>query len=208
MLRPDLVILNETATDVANRLDALRLRHISVHVSSLHDTFVAIRQIGDAVAKRPEAEALVRRIESAIEQASARNAGVKTRALIVVGRDPDSLTGLVVAGPRSYLGQLLEAAGGVNAIAGDRLPIYPHISLETVMRTNPDVIIDAAAMGDRPEDDEPLRKRVLAAWLARSDLSAVKQQRVFPVFSNAFTVPGPRMIDVLEFLSGALRGSR
>lgn len=207
LLRPELVFLNETATDIANRLDALGIRHVKISPGSLAQTFQAMRAVGQATGKHAEAEALIRKIDVVIDRARSSKAP-RRRALLIVGRDPDSLTGLVAAGPNSYLGELLAAAGGVNALQGDNLPAYPRISLETVMRADPDVIIDAGAMGDRPEENEALRRRVMAAWQARSDMRAVKQGRVFPVFSPAFTVPGPRMLLALEFLNAALEGRR
>jgi iron complex transport system substrate-binding protein len=205
LLRPDLVFLNATATDISNRLDALGIRHVKISPGSLAQTFQAMRAVGQATGKHAEAEALIRKIDVVIDRARSSKAP-RRRALLIVGRDPDSLTGLVAAGPNSYLGELLAAAGGVNALQGDPLPAYPRISLETVMRADPDVIIDAAAMGDRPEENEGLRRRVMAAWQARSDLRAVKEERVYPVFSAAFTVPGPRMLLALEFLNAALEG--
>jgi iron complex transport system substrate-binding protein len=206
MLRPDLVILNETVSELANRLDALGIRYLQVSTGSMATAFEAMRAVGDAVGNWREADALIVRIEATVEQAKARAGVQPRRALIVVGRDLDSLTGLVVAGPSSYLGELLEAAGGRNVLEGRSLPAYPQISLETVMRLDPDVIFDAGEMGDRRLGDGVQRQRVLAVWQSRGDLRAVRGKRVVPVFSEAFTLPGPRMLEVLQFLSDALRG--
>lgn len=207
LLRPDLVLLNATATDIANRLDALGIRHVKISAGSLAQTFQAMRAIGQATGKHSEAEALIQKINVLIDRARSSKAP-RRRTLLIVSRDLDSLTGLVAAGPNSWLGELLEAAGGVNALQGDHLPAYPRISLETVMRADPDVIIDASAIGDHPEQSEGLRRRVMAAWQARSDLRAVREERVYPVFSPAFTIPGPRMLLALEFLNAALEGRR
>lgn len=206
-LRPDLVILNESATEAVNRLDALGLRHIQVPSGSMDDALKAIQQIGMAAGAQVEALALTRRIQQGIVKAQERTKGKSTRTLVIVGRDPDSLTGLIAAGPSSYLGELLEAAGGVNALNERGLPAYPRISLETVVRLDPDFILDAGAMGDRPDGTPALRARVLGPWESRKELAAVRYQRVVPVFSPAFTVPGPRMLEVLDFLASALGAS-
>jgi len=206
LLRPDLVILNETVSELGNRLDALGIRYVKVSTGSMATAFQAMRVVGDAVGNRREAEELIARIEATVKQAKARAGSQPRRALIIVGRDVDSLTGLVAAGPSSYLGELLEAAGGSNALTGSSLPAYPQISLETVMRLDPDVIFDAGEMGDRALQDGVQRQRVLAVWQSRVDLRAVRGKRVVPVFSEAFTLPGPRMLEVLQFLSDSLQG--
>jgi iron complex transport system substrate-binding protein len=205
-LRPDLVILNESVSELSNRLDALRIPYVQVATGSMATAFHAMRVVGDAVGNRKQADALIARIEATVRQAKAQAGKHPSRALIIVGRDVDSLTGLIAAGPSSYLGELLEAAGGRNALVGSSLPAYPQISLETVMRLDPDVIFDAGEMGDRTLQDGVQRQRVLQVWQTRADLRAVRSNRVVPVFSEAFTLPGPRMLDVLQFLSDSLQG--
>lgn len=205
-LRPDLVFLHDAANDAANRLDTLGIRYVSVPYGTLADSFSAMRLVGKAAGREAEAETLVARIQATIARARQNTGPLQRRALIIVGRDADALTNLVAAGPSSYLGELLQAVGGRNALEGDRLPAYPRISLETVMRLDPDVIIDAAAMADRIEETAALRERVLRPWLLRKDLKAVKRDGVYPVFTEAFTLPGPRMIETLDFIENALRG--
>lgn len=206
-LRPDVVILHETSTDVRNRLQALGIKSVVMPYGSLEDTFQAIRVIGDAVSAKPQAEALVSKIRGAIARTHGAASGLRRSAIIIVGRDMESLTSLVAAGPGSYLGELLQAAGGVNALQGDHLPAYPRISLETVMRLDPDVIIDAADMGDRAEESDALRSRVVGVWRQRPTLKAVRNQAVYPVFADTFTLPGPHMLETLSLMGQALQGA-
>ena len=49
-----------------------------------------------------------------------------------------------------------------------RSPVaYPHISLETIVRLNPDVILDASMMGDSA-DDSAAEARLRQPWLRSS----------------------------------------
>jgi ABC-type Fe3+-hydroxamate transport system substrate-binding protein len=76
---------------------------------------------------------------------------------------------------------------------------YPHISLETVVRLNPDVILDLSMMGHAdggPASDERLRE----PWLARHELAAVRNGMVFGLTSEPLTSPGPRVVDAVELL--------
>ena len=201
LLRPDLVILHKSASDLENRLHALGIRTAEVDRGSLAQVFTSIRAIGDAVGRSSQAAALTARIRKSIaDNAAKHGSGPRRSVLLIVGRDRDQLTRLIAAGKQTYLGELLEAAGGSNVMDGE----YPHISLETVIRLNPDVLIDASGMGDEPNDTPEQRRRTVQPWLARQDLKAVRERNVFAVLSEALVVPGPRVPDALAILSGCL----
>src|SRR5262249_22141218 len=100
------------------------------------------------------------------------------------------------AGPSTYLGELLQIAGGSNALAAETIP-YPHISLETVVRLDPDVILDMSMMG---ESTEPRihEERLRQAWLSRRELAAVRNGNVFGLASETLVTPGPRVAEAVE----------
>jgi iron complex transport system substrate-binding protein len=128
--------------------------------------------------------------------------------LLIVSKDREQLTSLIAAGPRTYLGELLEAAGGRNVLTSVSTQAYPRISLETVIHLNPDFIIDASGMGDEPNDTPEQRKRTIAPWLARGELTAVRHRRISAVLSEALVVPGPRVLEALELLRNVIAGWR
>ena len=63
--------------------------------------------------------------------------GPKPTVLLIVGRDPGMLSNLVGVGPGAYLDELIAIAGGRNMLADSKVQ-YPHISMETVLRADPD----------------------------------------------------------------------
>jgi iron complex transport system substrate-binding protein len=127
------------------------------------------------------------------------------RVLLIVGRRPGTLTDLVAVGRNSYLSDLAAAAGGVNVLSGDGLPEYPRISMETVIRLAPDVIIDAGDMGDTPEERRSRQAATEALW-KRQQLAAARGGRVHAVISDAFVVPGPRVVEATETMARWLHG--
>ena len=58
------------------------------------------------------------------------------------------LADLIAVGPGSYINDLIEIAGGSNVLAIAGQPEYPPISMETVLRLDPDVIVDTVDMGE------------------------------------------------------------
>jgi iron complex transport system substrate-binding protein len=108
-----------------------------------------------------------------------------------------------VAGRGTYLNDLIGIAGGVNALDEPKLPEYPRISMETVIRLKPQIIIDAADMGE--QIDESRIKRTEALWAAQPLVKA-SGIRVHGVSEEAFVTPGPRVTDVARQLARFLHG--
>ena len=200
LLRPDLVIIQQSATTLAGRLSALGIRYIEVKIGTLTDIYSMIRDIGQAVGLPQNANKIEAGIRSRLDsiRAEARSNSPPT-VLIVIGRHPGTLTNLVAAGPGTYLGELLEIAGGKNVLR-DKAIAFPRISLETVLRLNPDVILDASMMSDIGTDERRREALLQEPWLAVRELAAVQQRRVFGITSDSLTAPGPRVVDAVELI--------
>jgi iron complex transport system substrate-binding protein len=204
LLRPDLVFIQKSAANLADRLDALGIKHVEVKIGSLAEVYSMIRDIGRAVGLPGRAEKLNRDIRSRLDAIRAEAAGItRPTVLIVVGKTPGLLTGLKAAGRSPYIGELLDIAGGSNVLTGTAIA-YPQISLETVVRLNPDVILDTSNMGDAA--DASLREtRLREPWMAHRELAAVQNGMVFGLTSESLITPGPRVVDAVELLRAHLR---
>jgi iron complex transport system substrate-binding protein len=204
-LRPDLVILQKEASTLAERLPALGIRFLGVKMGSLPEVYSMIQEIGAAAGVPGRAERLNDEIRSRLEAVRAAAAGKpKPTVLMVVGRTPGLLTNLIGVGASAYLGELLEIAGGSNVLRGTAIA-YPHISLETVVRMNPDVILDMSMMGDGGADPRPQEARLRQPWLVHRELSAVRNGRVFGAASEVLVTPGPRVVEAVDLIAAKVR---
>jgi ABC-type Fe3+-hydroxamate transport system substrate-binding protein len=77
--------------------------------------------------------------------------------------------------------------------------------METVIRLAPDVIIDAGDMGDTPEERRSRQVITEGLW-KRQQIDAALAGRVHAVISDAFVVPGPRVVDATETMALWLHG--
>jgi iron complex transport system substrate-binding protein len=205
LLRPDLVIIQKSATALADRLSALGIAHADVKIGSLTDIYSMIGDTGRAIGSDDAAEKLNHQIRSRLVAIRAQTSGtLRPKVLIVIGRTPGLLTNLVAAGPGPYLGELLEIAGGSNVLAGSPVD-YPRISLETVVRLNPDVILDASIMGDAGSDSAAGEARLQQPWLDHRELSAVRNGMVAGLTSDTLVTPGPRVVEAVEIIRAKLR---
>ncbi len=200
LLQPDLVILHNSAPNLADRLTALGIRHAAIKIGSLDQVYSMISDIGAATGVADRAARLNDKVKDGLARIRHQNpAGSGPTVLIIVGKNPGLLTNLIATGPKTYLGELLEIAGGRNVLT-DTFIAYPRISLETVVRLNPDVILDASMMGEVHASADGLESRLRDPWMSRVELSAVKHSRVFGLVSETLVTPGPRVVEATELI--------
>lgn len=140
--RPDLVIRfagpQDTRTPAA--LDQLGIRHVGIRPDRIADALATIRLLGEATGRAAAAEALVRDIEASLDSVRASATGrPPVRVAYVLGGDPPW-----VAGPGTYIQELLELAGGENAFA-DLGSLYAAVSVEEFLARRIDLILTPEA---------------------------------------------------------------
>src|SRR5262249_38225231 len=161
------------------QLASLHIPFIISQPGSLASVFTVIRQLGDATGASERATTLIGEIEGRLRKLREKRAtGPRPRVLFLMGRRPGVLADLVGVGPGTYLDELINIAGGVNVLNIDGQSEYPRISMETVLRLDPDVIVDTVDMGDT--DAERQRRQAIneQLWTAYGTLRAVRQHRV------------------------------
>jgi cobalamin transport system substrate-binding protein len=184
-VKPDLVLAEPAP---ANRGPVETLARLGVPVdafplATVEDIENAVTGIAQLLGKGPEGEALRERIEQARTRSRARARGLpRVRALLVFGLEP-----LVVAGRRSFAGQLLEDAGGANA-AGDGDAPFFRMSAEAAVRAAPEVIVLCGV--EAPQ--------------GRGAVPGLVKTRTVSLRSTALLHPGPRLPEALGDLAAAL----
>jgi iron complex transport system substrate-binding protein len=212
-LRPDLVIVHAGPHTVPQQLASLGISVTTVDRGTLAGVYSTIRTIGAAAGVPDRGEALVATIQRRLEATrTAARSRPQRRVLLVVGRQPGTLTDLIAVGPGSFLHDLIGAAGGVNVLGDSKLPEYPHVSMESVIRLAPDVIVDAGDMGDTVEEHRRRQAATERLWRQQANVKAARTGDVHAVTSDAFVVPGPRVVEAVETLArwidAAGRGQR
>jgi iron complex transport system substrate-binding protein len=207
-LTPDLVILQRTSSELTNRLTALHIPFIEVPHGTLNDVFTGIQVIANAAGVPERATVLIIQIKSSLDATQKRAKALPSpRVLIIVDRRLGTLTDLVAVGPDNYVNQILEIAGGTNVLAKQGQPQYPHISLETVLRENPDVILDLSGSRESEAERQMACEATLSVWQQHAELDAVRNRHVYIGTSNALLVPGPRTVDAAQILFNYIHGT-
>jgi iron complex transport system substrate-binding protein len=197
--RPNLVISLgfQQQQNLAERLRRIGYNCLTVNIEKVSELFEAIERIGSGAGRRQQANELISRIRTKLQHLETLvSAGPKVRVLWVVQREP-----LRVAGRDTFVNEMIEMAGGENAI-GPTVNKYPPIGSEQVVACNPEVIIEPA-MGR--EDIKSQRKTALQYWSKFQLLSAVKNRRIYVIDGDTVSRLGPRLYEGTEEIARCLR---
>jgi len=189
-LRPTVVIGLPTSSDLReiHALQAMGIATLMVDDGSVAAIEASIEKIGNAVGQPHAAHDLVGQIRSRLNEIDEKLAKVQPRpVLMVVGHQP-----LVAVGPGTYLDELLTLAHAHN-IADFSTQSWPRLSLEYIVASRPEVILDGQ-MGSDPHAQAQF-------WTRYPSIPAVSERRVFGYPEDPTLHPGPRVAQTLELLA-------
>jgi iron complex transport system substrate-binding protein len=192
-LAPTLVIVDDIHGATGRALGDAGIKTVECAFHALPDVKRALETVGAAIGRETEAKAAVESIEAALDAAAAARPARHPRVLAIIDRETGGLGNLVAVGPGSWVDELLAVVGGDNVLAASGVR-YPKISLEEVLRSQPEVILDLSFAG----------KSDIAAWNG-VDVPAVTNKRVIALSEPYLVAPSPRVKEALDTLARALR---
>lgn len=200
-LRPDLVVVYRSQTDLMERLRRASIPMYVYRHGALADVTAGIRDLGLRLGMVAPARALAASVDEAFAGIRARlKAAPRPRTMLVIGREPGSLRAINVSGGFGFLHDLLELAGGTN-VFGDVERESMLVSTETILARKPDVIIELHYT-DPPLPAAIDRER--KTWQLLPGVPAVKAGRVYLLYGGELVVPGPRVVVTARTFAQAL----
>jgi iron complex transport system substrate-binding protein len=174
-LHPDLVVLTQAQAPILNyNLKQLGIHSFVTPSQSVSDVFSAINEVGAAVGKQREAQALATSTSMTLERVRRRTTSrARPTVIVAVDRSPGSLRDLYVATQGSYLADLVEIAGG-HVVAPPTPSGYSQISKEKLIVLNADIILELKPSA-RARDAQNAR----ADWQQLPTLKAVRNAKVY-----------------------------
>lgn len=201
-LRPDLVLASLTVPGHEHVVAALQVRGLpllTLAPRSVADTAEDILTIGAALGVPERAQALAQALLAAVGPIPSAAAPGAPRILVEWWPKP-----VIAAGRRSWVNDLLLAAGAENAL-GDRDVESAPLHDEDVVALAPDAVVIAWC-------GVPLshyRPEVVLRRPSWQGLRLVREGRVVPISEALLGRPGPRLIEglaALRSLTAELRG--
>jgi iron complex transport system substrate-binding protein len=194
-MRPDVVLATTMTT--REMVDSLRKLGLAVYFTDPHTVLEMLdttQKIADVVGSPEKGAELVSSLRARLD---ALHAKLEDRpfqhVLFVVQEDP-----LITIGQNTFVADALKWAGGESAIQGKQ--DWPQISLEEIVRLEPDYIVLTPEHTETDNSKEVNELRERAVW---RDLRAVKLGRV-ALADLEFIRPSPGLIGSIESMARQL----
>ena len=200
-LRPELVLsVGGLQQPLVQTLQRLGIPVFALEPGSFEEVYRSILQVGALTGHLDQARAVAADMRRQVQALQARLASLseqgRPRVFYMVWDEP-----LMTAGPGSFIGQAIELAGGVNVFADVDQP-WPQVSLEALVRRDPDVILGPASQARQLS---VVRLRRQPGW---QRLRAVQTGRVHLLDDDLISRPGPRLVEGLLQMARALHPQR
>jgi iron complex transport system substrate-binding protein len=178
-VRPDLVVLyaGDDNRGAAQRLTTAGVRVLAFRVDRIADFRRVARALGAVIGRTNAADSVIASVDSALERVRTATRGLARPSVFWHSWDRP----LITIGAPIFRSELVEIAGGRNIYADVQHP-SPQVSLEDVVRRDPEVIIAAPHSAERIRSDP--------AW---QSITAVRTGRVMAVDETALSSPSVRM---------------
>ncbi len=197
-LEPDLVLAAEINTaEQVKQLEDLGLTvYYLKNPLTIEEMYGNLEIVAQMTGHETETATLIESLKARVAAVDEKIAPLSSRPSVFYEMDGSDPGKPWTAGKDTFITQLIERAGGYN-IASD-IDSYAQLSLEQVVAADPNfIILGDAAYGITPES--------IASRPGWENLSAVKNNQIFPFDDNLVSRPGPRLVDALEELAKLLR---
>jgi iron complex transport system substrate-binding protein len=185
-LKPDLAVLIPSERGLGTKLKPLGIDVLVVPDESLADVEASFQIIARRCGVPAAGDRLLAEWRAGLTLPPLP--GPPPRVLISVGRRSGQLGEVTVAGPHTYLDELLRRLGARNVFA-DAPTLYPQIGLEEIVARKPDVILELRADPLTPAEVAA----IVADWRALPEVPAVRLGQVKVIAGDHVLIPGPRI---------------
>jgi len=187
--QPDLVLAIATG-NLAPALEAQGQRVVVFDPTDIDGVYKNTELLGRILDREAAARDLVQRMRARIGAVAERAKMAANKPRVLHELDASDPTKIYVAGPGNFIDAMIGTAGGTN-VAASAPTKFPQLSVEEIIRSNPEVIVlSDATFGASPD--------VVAARPGWSAIDAIRRGRVYPINPDIVSRPGPRLADGVE----------
>ena len=198
-LQPDWILSPASLqSDLQKKYETIGCDWAFVNLQSVQGMYHSIEELGTIFGREEKAQKMVRKFDDFHQKLETRIQGkIKPRVLILMGM-PGSY---VIATPRSYVGNLVELAGGRN-VYEDSDKDFINVNTEDMKTKEPDIILRAAhAM---PEDVVRMFDKEFKNSSIWKCFKAVEDGKVYDLpydlFGMSASFQYPEAVEMLEKL--------
>ena len=199
-LKPDLVLMAEiNSADQVKQLEALGLTVFYLNnPKTIEDMYANLELVAKLTGHEADTSTLIASLKNRVAAVDGKIKPGTPRPVVLYELDSTDPSKPYTVGPGTFVDQLILRAGGqdMTTVAGIT-DAYPQVSVEQIVKTDPDMIILGDSMWGVTVESVGQRP----GW---GKLKAVTGQQVFPFDDNTVSRPGPRLVDGLEAMAKLL----
>jgi len=200
-LRPDLVVVYGSQDDLMSRLARARIATFTYRHAGLADITSTLRELGNRVGHRDEANRAAASIERDLQAVQASVAGLRRpRTVLIFGREAGTLRSLFASGGVGFLHDLVELAGGTDVFSDVKREGL-QVSTEQLLARAPDLVLELRASEGW---DAARLERERLVWHQLPSMPAVKTNRIYILADSSLTIPGPRVVHAARAIKAVL----
>jgi iron complex transport system substrate-binding protein len=196
-LKPELVLATKSINrrETVNALGRIGLPvYVTEDPHSIEGMIASVKHLGSVLGAETSAATLTEDLRGRLADLDHRLAGVaQRRVLFVVWTEP-----LISVGRDTFIADALRRAGGRSVV--ETKAEWPHVSMEEIVRLQPEYILFTANHSEADKDHELNRLRAQPAWKA---LKAIQMGDILKV-DDEITKPSPGLIGAIEQIAHAL----
>lgn len=184
-LSPDLVIATNDGNppEVLTKLENLNIPVFVLDLKTYASIQQSISQLGESLDRRHEADARVKEMRRVADCISMKTKDARTVRLLFLYQ----MSPMVSPGRGTFTDELIQMAGGAS-LTGQFSLSHPRLSMEQVIRLDPDVLILSTMAGEKE------RRALEEEWNSWRMISAVRNRRVHAIDSRNLDRPSHRIV--------------
>jgi iron complex transport system substrate-binding protein len=200
-LKPDLVIVYATQSDLIGRLRRAGIPTFVSKHAGLADVTASINQLGARVGRLEHAAKVAAAIDRDLDDIRQRVAGrPRPKTALIFGREPGALRAIYASGGVGFMHDMLTLAGGADVFADVKRENL-QVTAEVLLARAPEVIIEAHPANNWTADRIAKEQ---AVWNGLPALPAVRTKRVYVLADDRLSAPGPRVAEGARLLARTL----
>lgn len=191
-------VIQKGMNEQKKRLTDMGVRVIEINNNTINDIIETYDILGNAFNIQKVTDEKKKKLIDNIESIKKRiNKEEKQKAVISIFRNyGEKVTSLTVAGGNNMYNDILEILNLDNPFKNEQP--YPEISVENIIRENPDIIIDlyhgrSTASGKKD-------------WEELKMLKAVKNNKLYILNDVYLSLPGPRTAEIIKKFADTVYG--
>ena len=193
-LNPSVVVSVDTlGEDYKNIFKDNNIPSEFVTLTSLDGLKNSIIKLSDKFSKKAEGEKILKDLENKEKEMKKLSDGKSKKKVMIVFSAPGSM---MVASPKSYVGDLVKISGGENVVKEDKLPFYTYNN-EEITKLKPDLVL--VMTHGNPEEAKNLAKEKFKNDQTWKNIKAIKNRKVTYLDSEYFGMSAN--LNVMEALN-------